>query len=197
MTRGVKAALVIAALACGNGSTAPTGGSLTIGIRTIGTDLDPDGYTVILDSAPPRGVGINDTLVLPDVPAGEHTVELGGVRSNCLPFGRNPLTVLVESGGSTDVPIDVECFLRTGVLQIRTFTSGSGGELEGFIVRIGTVTRSIARTGQIAVTVPPGTHEVLLDGLTDECAVDGNNPEVISVDPEETVRVTFVVTCSG
>jgi hypothetical protein len=46
------------------------------------------------------------------------------------------------------------------------------------------------------VGVRPGTYEVLLEGLTEQCGVEGANPEVVTVAPETIARVTFEVRCA-
>jgi hypothetical protein len=190
-------ALVCLLGACGDGGSGTAGeGSLTLRIITTGIDFDPDGYSLSLDAGTPQPVAVNDTLELQDLAAGEHTVQLDGITGNCLAVSPNPSAVSVEAGVSTDAAMAIECFERAGVIQIRTFTYGEGGDPDGFVVRVDTLIRSIPLTGAVAVAVRPGTYEVLLDRLTDQCGVDGPNPEVVSVAPETVARVTFVVRCA-
>ena len=69
----------------------PTG-SISVATSTTGHDLDPDGYTCRLDGgARSRSIGINETEVMADIVAGDHSVELSDVADNCTVGGDNPM----------------------------------------------------------------------------------------------------------
>jgi hypothetical protein len=189
-------ALVCLLGACGGGGSGTSGeGSLTLHISTTGTEVDPDGYSIRVDAGTPQPIAVNDTLELPHLAAGGHTLELDGVSSNCITLSPNPSAVTIEPGASTDAAMEIECFQRTGTIQIRTFTYGPG-DLDGYIVWIGTIRRVIELTGAIAVLVGPGTYEVLLDRVPAQCSVDDPNPAVVSVAPDAVESVTFEVRCA-
>jgi hypothetical protein len=188
------ALLAAVAAGCGDGGSGNSeDGSVTVGVSTSGNDINPYGYAVVLGTRQPFGVGVNDTVELVAA-AGEHVLALVNVPDNCNTLGENPRMVVVEAGRSTESEFAVECFIRTGIIQVRTFTSGSGGARDGFIVRIGDITQAVERTGSRAVVVPPGDHQVLLDGITG-CTVEGDNPMRAQVAEEEVATVTFVVNC--
>jgi len=189
-------ALAISLLACGDGAPGISEGSLRIHIVTTGVDLDPDGYHATLDQGEPLPVAVNDTLEVDRLAPGEHIVQLDGIRWNCLSVSPNPAGFTIEAGVSTVDSLEVECFARTGTIQIRTVTLGEGGPLDGYVVRVGTVSRAIPQTGQAAVALEPGIYEVLLDELTEACVVDGSNPQVATVAEETVPRVHFVVRCT-
>ena len=189
-------ALVLTALACGDGGSGSSDeASVTVEITTVGEDLDTDGYMLYLDEAESLAVNINDSVVLDEVSPGEHTLSLGYLRSNCERTGLHPLTISVEPGSSNQASMGVECFLRTGMIQVRTFTLGSGGDIDGFVAWIGTIARAIDQNGAVAASVAPGTYDVLLDGLTEACTVEGENPRATSVEADDVVTVTFMVDC--
>lgn len=150
-----------------------------------------------VDGQAPRPIGLNDSLIVSNLIAGNHTLEMGGLADNCnLELG-NPLSVAVLPGVRTEVALIVNCLGPRGTLNVRTFTNGTGGDVEGFIVRVdGTETRAIARTGSIGMFVSAGEHEVLLEGLTDQCTVQGENPQIVTVAPDESLRITFLVDCT-
>src|SRR5207245_2392634 len=58
--------------------TAPTTGSLSVTTATSGAsgDLDPDGYTVTLDGATSRAIGINASVTFTGLTPGSHSVVL-------------------------------------------------------------------------------------------------------------------------
>ena len=57
-------------------------------VRTTGTDPDPDGYAVAVDSVV-RAVAANDTVMITGIAAGEHRVAVTGIASNCVVDGEN------------------------------------------------------------------------------------------------------------
>src|SRR5437773_297419 len=76
-------------------------GSIQVTTATAGMDLDPDGYTVLLDNGQQRPLGDNGTTVIEGVSARDHSVILFGAVGNCALAGNNPRTVHVTTGGST------------------------------------------------------------------------------------------------
>src|SRR2546426_114338 len=76
-------------------------GSIQVTAATSGIDLDPDGYTVLLDNGQQRPLGVNRTAVIEGVSGGDHSVILFGAVGNCALAGDNPRTVHVTTGGVT------------------------------------------------------------------------------------------------
>ena len=87
----------------------PPTGNLTITTRTTGANLDPDGYTVTLDGGTSSPIGVNTTITLNGVAAGDHSVALGGVAPNCAVSGADPLTVTVPSGATAQATFAITC----------------------------------------------------------------------------------------
>ncbi|MGH7525877.1 MAG: hypothetical protein ACREMX_04160 [Gemmatimonadales bacterium] len=110
-------------ITCGPGT-----GSLLITTATSGSFLDPDGYTVRLDGGSEQAIGINATLVLSNVPAGPHTVELSSVASNCQAEGGNVGSVTVVAGLQATVPFSLMC-TAPGVQRWTPMPSGTGADL--------------------------------------------------------------------
>jgi len=112
--------IAAAALAsCGNDTTAPLTtpqvGKLDVRVSTTGTDLDPDGYSLVIDgrATVQRDLGVNasDTLSLA---AGSYTVALDGVKFNCQVSGANPQTVDVPEGpANVAIQFSVACTQRS------------------------------------------------------------------------------------
>ena len=107
-----------------------TFGSLNVFISTNGPDQDTDGYSVLLDGEEIDSVGVNDTLMIADVPTGSHTVDLSGIESNCETEGSTQKMPEIVRDGTTDVMFEVAC--NQVVLQgqiIFTKTVGNTTEL--------------------------------------------------------------------
>jgi Tol biopolymer transport system component len=97
------------ALACGRDATEPVAGALELTISTTGGDLDPDGYTVTVDAGSPVAVPTNGTLSIPDLSAGQHTVTLAGLASNCVLGTPGPLEVTLSGPEGASARFEVAC----------------------------------------------------------------------------------------
>ena len=84
-------------------------GNLTVTTSTTGSNLDPDGYTVTVDGTQSQPVGINASVTFSSLPAGTHSVAVGGVASNCTVTTANPQSVSVPSGGTATTTFSVSC----------------------------------------------------------------------------------------
>lgn len=72
------------------------------------SDLDPDGYALTLDGSPLQAFGINE-IASQSVPAGNHTVILSGVKSNCMVLGGMVRQVSVVLTALASVSFDILC----------------------------------------------------------------------------------------
>src|SRR5688572_5476396 len=95
-------ALMVATAGCsgGSGSDGPTGpvtttGSLKVIVVTTGTELDADGYTVVIGSTT-GNVGVNGDVTVTGLAPGSYDVTLEGVSTNCYtPFsGARPISIV-------------------------------------------------------------------------------------------------------
>lgn len=69
---------------CSSSGTSPnTDASIKIVTKTIGSNLDPDGYRVLITLASPHHIGINDSVVIDSLQFGDRTFTLDSVASNC------------------------------------------------------------------------------------------------------------------
>src|SRR5437867_8931280 len=91
--------------------SSPGTGSLTVTTATSGAsgDLDPDGYTVSVDGgAASQPIATNGSVTFTG-PAGDHSIALTGVATNCTVSGANPRTVTVPAGGTATTTFSVSC----------------------------------------------------------------------------------------
>ncbi|PYO98212.1 MAG: hypothetical protein DMD60_04715 [Gemmatimonadetes bacterium] len=86
----------------------PTTGDLTVTTTTGGTGSDPNGYTVTVDAAS-KAITVNGSVTFPGLAAGDHSVQLGGVASNCVVSGQNPRTISVPAGGANQTTFAITC----------------------------------------------------------------------------------------
>jgi hypothetical protein len=88
---------------------APTTGDLTVTTSTTGSNLDPDGYTVTVGGTDSRPIPINGSVTFGGLAAGEHSVVLSGVASNCMVSGGTTRSVTVPAGGTASIDFAVHC----------------------------------------------------------------------------------------
>ena len=87
----------------------PDLGTLAVTVATSGSDIAPDGYTVTVDGSLSQSVGANGLVTFTGLAAGDHTVSLSGVASNCTVSGGPSRTATVIAGATTTVPYSVNC----------------------------------------------------------------------------------------
>ena len=184
-----------------------TTGTLTIATSTTGQGL-PASYTVTatgpsFPTGESESIGTNATVSAPGIVAGDYTVQLSGVPSNCMVSGANPRTVTVPAGGTGSTTFAVSCTgtTTTGTLTVKTTTTGSNLDLDGYTVTVsgsgGTASRPMATNGTSSFTdVPAGSYQVTLSGIAGNCSVTNANPQTVSVPAGGTATTTFDVTCT-
>jgi len=111
LTAGLVVALAgVVAAGCGDDDPAPpTTGQIAVTTVTTGDNPDADGYVLSLDSNNAGNIGVNDQTIIPDVPAGDYTLELTDVAANCTVAGDNPRDLTVSGGVSTTTSFSVDC----------------------------------------------------------------------------------------
>jgi hypothetical protein len=104
---------------------------------TAESDLDPDGYSVIVDGNPAQPVGINSTLTIADLFGGMHSITLEGVTGNCTVSGGSKRQVRVASAATTNVAFDVRCEpkLNTQLTGLVAFVSERDGNPEIYVIK--------------------------------------------------------------
>ena len=112
----------------------PSTGDLTVTTSTTGSNVDPDGYTVSLDGNTNRAIGANGSVTFTGLSAGNHTVALSAVATNCSVSGGTSRTVNVPAGGTGSTSFAVSCVATppsTGDLTVSTGTTGSNVDPDG------------------------------------------------------------------
>ncbi|MEO8090317.1 MAG: hypothetical protein ABI703_08480, partial [Gemmatimonadales bacterium] len=195
-------AVPLAGLACGgDGGTDVVLPPLTISTVTEGVETDPDGYSVSIDGQPGQAIGLNTTLTVDQIAAGEHTVELSGIAGNCAVAGPNPQTVSVTPGATATSAFMITCASAAGSIQIVTTTSAAGGgqlDPDGYGISIdGQAAQPIGLNATLTVEgIADGPHTVTLSGIAGNCGVVGQNPQSVSVSGS-TAGLSFEVICSS
>jgi len=101
--------------------SSPTTGDLTVTTTTGGTGSDPNGYTLSVDGAT-QPIAMNDTRTITGLVAGNHSVGLSDVASNCVVSGQNPRTVAVSAGNTAQTNFAVTCAPPANLPPTAAFT---------------------------------------------------------------------------
>jgi hypothetical protein len=192
------------ALALGSacGGESPAGpdagtGTLVVTAATTGQDLDPDGYGVTVDGGAVVAVPSDGQVVVGDLPAGDHSVQLSGLAPNCAISGDNPRTSTVTPGGRTRIAFDIECGAATGEVEVTVTTSGAALDPDGYQLQVdGAGAWTIGVQGAVSLTdLATGEHSVELVGLAPNCQVQGENPRRVTTAPEPAATLSFEILC--
>jgi len=105
--------VALAALATGScGSDEPAGpetGSLDVLLTMEGTDLDPNGGTLIFNGEV-TGTLIRDVMFrMEGVEVGIHVIEVAGIQANCTNIGTNERNVTVRAGQRAEERFSFRC----------------------------------------------------------------------------------------
>lgn len=111
-------ALCLPLAACGGLGSGAAGpnlitGELLVQTSTSGSNLDPDGYTAVLEPGTEdeesAEMELNDSHTFTSVEPGFRIVELVGVAENCSVSGENPREVSILAGVTARTTFEVTC----------------------------------------------------------------------------------------
>ncbi len=210
---GVSLALVVAGVvACSDEASGPRNdlnqndppadtqtGTLAIRVTTVGTQVDSDGYLVVLSDGQSVAVSVNDLLELANLPLGQWTIEILGLANNCSATGSVTRSVEVTGGVTITVDFTITCVDNTGEVVVTTTTTGEDLDPNGYWVRVvGGVPVPIGIDDQVTLeAVAAGDREVKLEAMAPNCKVEGDNPKPVSVPEDGSVQVDFEIACTA
>lgn len=104
-------ACTMASVSCGDDPVSqPTEGTIMVVTTTVGTDFDPNGYTVSVNSGQPVAIENLGTLFFNDLDAGTYDVSLAGIAANCSTVpGENPKEVTVVAADTVSAEFEITC----------------------------------------------------------------------------------------
>src|SRR5213078_972616 len=160
-------------------SCTATPGSLDVTVSTTGGTQDPDGYTVTVSGTggASQHIATNGGRVTFDnLAAGDHTVTLSDLASNCSVSGGASKTVTVPAGSSTSTSFAVDCPTPpppTGSLTVTTNTSGGTPDPDGYTVSVsGDGSQHINNDDTVTFfDLAAGSHNVTLSDIAPNCSV--------------------------
>jgi hypothetical protein len=185
--------------------------SIRVTIATTGTDIDPDGYGLLVQGAHiscgtvpwgcPPSVPVNGVFTLSGLnPFEPYEVLLSGVAPNCAVSDDNDRNVTVTRGATVDVLFAITCSSNavTGSIRVTTETTGAyipswpflQVEFQGIHYQLW------PNSSYLFTAVPTGDYPIKVNVLqAANCAVSLPNPRTVTVAADTTVDVVFPVTC--
>jgi hypothetical protein len=181
-------------------------GTLRVVTHTSGEALDSNGYTLQIPYVGSQPIALEDTLVIPDLPAGHESVTLDDVAGNCAVVGGRFRSFTLVSGAEARVEFNVSCLdfsAGAGTIQVvistQVINAPTGLTFE--VVLDGGHRVSAPVSGMVTFqNVPAGPHAVFLQ-VPSYCSVGGftsqPNPILFNLAAGEVQRVRFSVLCIG
>lgn len=187
------------------GETVPSTGDLEVISATTGSDVDADGYTVVVDGSSSQALGVNDTTAFTGLAEGDHSVELTGVAANCTVSGSNPRTVTITAGSTTSSTFSVSCEATTtepatGDLAVTTATTGEDIPTSYTVAISGPESGTFSFGPNETRTFPdvtPGDYTVEITDAPSNCTISGSNPRTVTVPDGGTGSTTFDIACEA
>jgi hypothetical protein len=194
----VAAILALAVGACGDSTSPSTEGAIQVTVATTGSEVDPDGYTVLVDGDNGQPVGSDGSVTFSSIQAGTREVSLTGIAANCSVTGTHPRSVTVTAEETAQVTFDVVCTASSGDLTVSTTTTGDNIDADGFTFSVdGGTAQAIGVNESVTIQVDAGTRSVELSGLAANCTVSGENPRTVTVPQNGAVQTDFTIDCEA
>lgn len=152
---------------------------------------------ITIDADPGMAIGNSAALVFPNLPVGDHAVQLLGIASNCAVQGLNPRTVSVAAGSQSTTTFVVSCDPILGILEVTTQTNGIALDPDGYTVHVdGGIGQSIGLNATLSMAnLRIGGHTVELKGTAGNCLTGFQNPRTVTVVANATQGTEFQITC--
>jgi len=191
--RAVLFAMLAAASACTDSQSprpeADVGlldlGTIVVTVSTSGSDM-PSGYTVTVDDSHSQSVGANGIVTFTGLSAGDHTVGLADVPSNCS-VSDNPRTVSLIAGVVGTTGFSVGCTASGGG------GGGGGGGATGEVIGQGQIGAGSPTPGSDATTFDFDIRADLTGRFTgtDYADLHGGTPATLTTDPVADPATSF------
>ena len=176
-------------------------GVLNYSVLLTGDELDADGFTVRVNTGGPQVLMPNVQRFVSGLPAGDVTLTLSGIATNCTVGGANPRVVRVNTGGAVRdtarTIFQVTCVRRPGDVRVTVQTIGADLDADGYTIFIGGVSSgAIASNGTATVSFGNGSYAIQLGGIAGNCAATGGASKPVTILTGAVTDVHFEIVCA-
>lgn len=154
-------------------------GSLAVTTSTRGRETDTDGYALSVDGGAAVAVGVSETVVIADLPVGNHELELTGLAAPCAVVGDASRTVAIEFGATTPITFDIVC--QSALRDQIAFSTNRDGNSEIYVMNAdgsGLVNLTHHPASDLEPAVSPDGTRILFvrDGEIHVMKANGSDP---------------------
>jgi Tol biopolymer transport system component len=171
---------------------------LEISVSTTGAEPDYDGYGLLIDGEAVGSVIPDDTVRIPSVSSGPHTIDLTGISGNCAVIGEHPRPVDVVDGIGS-VHFDIACHISTNLGVYVEMTDGGDPDPDFYVARLNGGSPVAIFSGPGVYRggwyLPPGDYTITLSDVAPHCRLSGSNTATATVTTGDTTMVNFTVSC--
>lgn len=178
-------------------------GVLEVEATSSGAGSDPNGFQVTIDDVPWGSIVAGEQRVFSGLNAGDRSVELEDVASNCSVTGDNPIVVAVSAAAPMSVIFDVDCATTPtpqGAIRIISSTTGPSQDADGYELRLDGEILTILGGSDAQDVSGPALGEVgvlHIGDVAENCRISGLSPTTVMLDPVAmTAEVPVDVTCT-
>ena len=172
--------------------------ALDVTTSTSGEELDPDGYSVILDGMDRGPIGPNAGIRIGELIAGAHAVSLNGMAENCGPVGNYPALPELAAGAVVPIAFAIRCVARAdlGAVNVKLVGPARKAGARYQVVVDGEPRGELgAQTGLLIAPLLPGMHLIEIEGLPEECHWVQQYPREVRIVRGKTAMETFTFVC--
>jgi hypothetical protein len=171
-------------------------GAITVRVVTTGPRVDGNGYVVVVGDRPPRRTGLNEAVTIDGLEPGRYEVALGSNDAGCPVTDGLARTATVITAATSEIVYEIHCEAAAGAVLVVAETRGESPD-EAYLIRVdGVLQASLGSRDSVTIDqLAVGVHEVLLDDVGANCALDGLPARSVNVANESLDRVRFEVTC--
>lgn len=204
---GVRHWSIALLLACSDGSGVsspppPGMGTIRVNVTTTGSDLDPDGYLLVLGNLVlPARIAINGSTTF-GARVGMHSLVVSDVQPNCVIESGGRTVTITAPGEEVVVDLRISCS-ALGHLRISVATTGTDIDATGYTVLVNAVTHLSGRTDIVqangSVVIPllvAGPYTITLLDVAANCGGSDLASREVDVVSGDTVALALNVTCT-
>ena len=193
--------MATAAVACGSTEPGPSfqAGQLSLEATTGGYDLDRDGYLLEVDDGNPIRIPVNGTLVVSNLPVGEHRIRVSGLEPNCQVNGQIDRVITVVREAPARETLDVSC-AALGRVTVAVTTQGDDLDFNGYRVSLSALSQAFLPVGAndtVAFTpfLVPAALSIELTDVASNCTISGPSMRSLTLPQDGRLTVAYHVDC--
>jgi len=191
--------LLIACSSSDEGQLFTPTGRLRVTTATTGADLDPDGYTLLVNGVGMGSIGVNTALTVSGLEPGTVTLDLADVAPNCTTLPATPQSLSIVEDQTTQAAYAVSCSATTGVLRLLLNSTGYFPDIDTILsYQIDVQAAHYLKPGfDSTFTLPVGQHTVAIGQVASHCSDPNGTVRGVVIVSGDTTAVQFDFTCTA